>query len=80
MLRKEKELFFFFKTINQALLNYEEQNQYKIRIRFSNDSEFIEKDFLIYIEDVNESPYNLQCFSRDFTYLKKIRRKYYLFR
>ncbi|CAF4767763.1 unnamed protein product [Rotaria socialis] len=48
-------------TTNQCRLNYEEQNQYKIRIKFSNQAEAIEKDFLITIEDINEAPYDLQC-------------------
>ncbi|UJR34161.1 hypothetical protein I4U23_021569 [Adineta vaga] len=46
---------------DQARLNYEEQNQYKIRVQFFNQTQFIEEAFLIEIQDINESPYNLQC-------------------
>ncbi len=56
---------FLLKVIDQSRLNYEEQNQYKIRIQFSNQSQLIEEDFFIYIQDINESPYNLQCSSRN---------------
>ncbi len=55
--------FLLLKIIDQSRLNYEEQNQYKIRIQFSNQSNFFEENFLINIEDINESPYNLQCSS-----------------
>ncbi|CAF4664757.1 unnamed protein product, partial [Rotaria sp. Silwood2] len=48
-------------TTDQSRLNYEEQNQYKICIQFSNQSELIEKVLFINIEDINEPPYNLQC-------------------
>ncbi|CAF1122720.1 unnamed protein product [Rotaria sordida] len=48
-------------TTDQSRLNYEEQNQHKICIQFSNHSEVIEKNFSINIEDINEPPYNLQC-------------------
>ncbi|CAM4782539.1 unnamed protein product [Rotaria magnacalcarata] len=63
MIRKKEFAYIFvlFKTTNQCRLNYEEQNQYKIRIKFSYQAESIERDFLITIEDINESPYNLQC-------------------
>ncbi len=53
------------KTIDQSRLNYEEQNQYKIRIQFSNQSEIFEEIFLINIEDINEPPYHLQCSSKN---------------
>jgi len=56
-------LCFLLKVIDQSRLNYEEQNQYKIRIQFSNQSQLIEEEFFIYIEDINESPYNFQCSS-----------------
>jgi hypothetical protein len=42
-------------------LNYEEQNQFQIRIQFSNQLELVEENFFIFIEDINEPPYNLQC-------------------
>ncbi|CAF1281839.1 unnamed protein product [Rotaria sp. Silwood1] len=48
-------------TTDQSDLNYEEQNQYKICIQFSNQSESIEKFFFINIKDINEPPYNFQC-------------------
>jgi hypothetical protein len=65
------------KTIDQSRLNYEEQNQYKIRIQFSNQSEIFEEIFLINIEDINEPPYHLQCSSKN---LKTKRRNLSLFR
>ncbi|CAF3966087.1 unnamed protein product, partial [Adineta steineri] len=57
--------FFFLvvvkRTTDQSRLNYEEQNQHKICVQFSNETELIEETFLINIQDINESPYNLQC-------------------
>ncbi|CAF1686408.1 unnamed protein product, partial [Adineta ricciae] len=46
-------------TTEQSRLNYEEQNQYKIRVQFINKTQFIEESYLIEIEDINEPPYNL---------------------
>jgi hypothetical protein len=42
-------------------LNYEEQNQYKIQIQFSNQTNLFIQQILIDLEDINEPPHHLQC-------------------
>ena len=52
------------KAIDQSRLNYEDENEHEIQIQFVNQSNRLEKTFLIHIEDLNESPSNLQCSRR----------------
>jgi hypothetical protein len=54
-------LFVCLKTIDQSRLNYEIQNQYKIQIEFSNQSNSFQQIFSIDLENINESPSHFHC-------------------
>jgi hypothetical protein len=80
--RRKKKLFlsvFCFKTIDQLRLNYEEQNQYKIRIQFSNQSNLFEQIFSIDIKDINEPPSHLQCSSITYHQQRKKKREVFFY-